>query len=787
MRDQSLPGKRNEKAARLSALAVALCICCLAAGPGRAAGQAGDSRRARTAEAAPEFHLSAPTLLKANARGSLLTVADLNSDGLADILTVANEKSALEVYLQEGGQNPPAFKRLEVTLDQFVQGLAALDVDGDGRTDLITAGAPARLSWLRQTEENLLSSPQRLDREAEDLAAADLNGDNAPDLVLVSGRKIEVIPSGKRGLDWDAGQVFWSAFEIQGAPLILDLDGDNLPDLVFTESRRNDRLIARFQTPEGLFPDETVIETSAISDLAAVRGRKGRGDTLLALLAKTEALEQLRWTLEKRSDQREVPTAQSFGRSRTLAFDPETRGDRLVAALIPAAEGAIPCLLAASPNYPSVRIIRPSRDGSLRLDTAPSLAGIQQILAAPPAKKGDPWWIGLVSRAENTLAFCRLEDAGGRLTAPQPFPLPGAPQAAALAAFGGKEALDLAVCRAASDGSLLLEIHYDMNPRTGAADSLTTFPLKGQVGDRPSGLLAADLNGDSRQDVIALFEYADPVILLRRGETFEPLAIGEGLLQGMLAGARAGQVDVAPLGPGGEPCLLIVKDNHARALRLGENNQTLVEGQFNGRNSRSRLRAARLVRVEGPKAPPAVALLDLGAQCLSLFQRDAKSGEFALLRHVDIDDADYQTLLAADLNEDGREDLLLLAPDRLTVIFTGMADGRLETLGQARTDVEDGAYGRVAAVELLKGQGQQMLAIEKNEQILEIFLDESRDGALRRLYRFKVFNTDQVRGRRDPRFSDIQPREAAAADFNGDGKPDLVLLMHDVIGVYYQK
>jgi hypothetical protein len=483
-----------------------------------------------------------------------------------------------------------------------------------------------------------------------------------------------------------------------------------------------------------------------------------------------------------------VPTTRAFGRIRTLAFDPESRSDRLVADWVPLAEGGIPCILVASPASPSLRLVQATRDGSLRVHSVPSVTGVTQILIAPPAKKRDAWHIGLVSRTEKSIAFGQLNPEGDTLTFPQPIQVGGAPLTAALAPLGRGKALDLAVCRNDGRGGLILDVHYDLNPATGEEAGLTSFTLRGTEGDRPSGLLAVDLNRDGRTDLLALFDYADPVLLLQtQNDHWEALNTGEGMLQGLLTGARAGNVLTAPLGPDGSTDLLVTKENYARAVHLDADNRLVIDHQFNARNQRSRLRAAMVAYVSGPEIPHVV-LLDVGNQCLTLYKQTGDRNGFELDRHVDLDEADYQTLLAADINEDRNEDILLLAPDRMTVVYSGMSEGHLETVAKAKTEVEDGGYGLVKAATVLKGDRQQILVVEKVENVLEFFLNEAEEGQLRQFYRFKVFQGDMVRQRREAAFlGQTEPRELAAGDLDGDAKPDLVLLMHDVLGVYYQE
>jgi len=287
---------------------------------------------------------------------------------------------------------------------------------------------------------------------------------------------------------------------------------------------------------------------------------------------------------------------------------------------------------------------------------------------------------------------------------------------------------------------------------------------------------------------VALFDYADPVILLQTDSgRWETLATAEGMLEGLLTGVRAGNVLAAPLAPDGKTDLLITKENYARAVHLDGENRLVIDHQFNARNQRSRLRAALVADVSGSKTP-SVVLLDAGNRCLTIYSPPRKGEkEFAMDRHVDIDEADYQTMLAADINEDKKDDIVLLTAARLTVVCSGAAEGQLETLAKAKTAVEEGGYGLVSAHSILKGDGQQILVVEQTENVLECYLNEAENGELRQFYRFKVFQGDQVRSRREAYMGQVEPREIATADLNGDSKPDLVLLMHEVIGVYYQK
>ena len=103
---------------------------------------------------AQEFSLEGPQIHMVNRRSKDLTVEDLNGDGLADILVTTNEKSILEGFYRKkspAGQDDQ-FDTQTITLDRIIRSVVAMDVNGDGRNDLLMAGSPPRLVVMYQEE-----------------------------------------------------------------------------------------------------------------------------------------------------------------------------------------------------------------------------------------------------------------------------------------------------------------------------------------------------------------------------------------------------------------------------------------------------------------------------------------------------------------------------------------------------------------------------------------------------------------------------------------------------------
>jgi len=86
----------------------------------------------------------------------------------------------------------------------------------------------------------------------------------------------------------------------------------------------------------------------------------------------------------------------------------------------------------------------------------------------------------------------------------------------------------------------------------------------------------------------------------------------------------------------------------------------------------------------------------------------------------------------------------------------------------------------------LTGDGNvELVTLDPDGSVVEILArDETAKAWTSRLH-FKVFETDEhFQGRRG---ESLEPREAIVADVTGDGKKDLLLLVHDRVLVYPQK
>ena len=135
----------------------------------------------------------------------------------------------------------------------------------------------------------------------------------------------------------------------------------------------------------------------------------------------------------------------------------------------------------------------------------------------------------------------------------------------------------------------------------------------------------------------------------------------------------------------------------------------------------------------------------------------------------------------ADLDGDGRDDLLLAGTDRFGVVLTDRKGQRLKPLASYESNRTEARLADLAAGDL-NADGQPDIVLTDIGRALR------RDRHLLRPVRpepalaFRVFERKSFRDVNDP----VEPRDLAIGDVDGDHRDDLVLIVHDRVLVYRQ-
>jgi hypothetical protein len=183
---------------------------------------------------------AAPTLTAAGDDPQYLASADLNGDGLMDLVSASYEDRALRVFFNDRA-SPGVFNSPLVLGSPGASQVAIADMNADGLPDLISADF--NVSLFAQTSPGTFAAPLALySGGANWVAVGDLNGDGAADVALTDavGVKVLLHTGAVSATTYAASATVFTQtanLHIAGANIIaiVDVNGDGLNDLVITD------------------------------------------------------------------------------------------------------------------------------------------------------------------------------------------------------------------------------------------------------------------------------------------------------------------------------------------------------------------------------------------------------------------------------------------------------------------------------------------------------------------------------------------------------------------------
>ena len=735
-------------------------------------------------------------IFKLEQRSSHLVAADLNRDGLVDLVVADNSHSRID-FLKQRKQKPAGgdagdpdgdvngiasdwrFEHRKIPVDRQVQALVVGDFNADQRPDLAYLGTPGTLvvrfqpaegEWTEKFESRIPD----VNAVKGSLALGDLDGNGREDLVVLGKFETSVFYQSKDGKLGTPQQLMNTSAQI-GLASVHDLNGDGRGDLCYSTVESQKRIFcARLQDDAGRLGPEVRFELPAHRDvqLHDLDGR--RGQELVVVETSTNRVKLMKLGQAKPGAAANEPNQRliqyGFGRqgaARTEALRDVSTGDV-------DGDGRTDVIV-SDPTGARVIVFRQRPAGGLDLGTAyPGLDDTRHVRIGN-VDGADGNEVIVVSVKEKTLGLCRMAD--GRLGFPTPLPVTGEPLACELVELDGKRGTEIVYVAKSGSGYVLSAVGLAANgsfqARSLGKTAQVSVPLKGA----PQSIVSVDANRDNRPDLLVFQDLEQPPVLMVSAAdgSFAPVKTAGGI---QLGNINAGQLFVGELD---KPAILVAQKKFARNMMLSPKGSWQVVDQYNVTESNASIAGVAAIELDGAPGKEIV-LVDTGVKQLRLMRRGGPGKVFAPWREVELGSLAFRSSRIADLDGDKKNDLLLVGNGTFGVLYNGRVAPRVEELSSYEPKRKQSLLSTTVSGDL-NGDGRvDVVAIDRRAHRVSI-LDHSPARGLRHALDFLVFEQKSFRGTGG---GGSEPREAVIADVTGDDRPDLVLLVHDRLLVYPQ-
>jgi hypothetical protein len=732
-------------------------------------------------------------LYKLETRISNLTLRDLDGDKTDDIIVSNNARSRIDLLLSSKKPDEAAarpfrtnvndleydrrMRLVSIPVNKEVVSVDTGDFNGDGKLDLVYYGTPAEVQILFNEGDGRFSAPRKINsgeaiERGNSLTVGDFDQDGRDDLALLGEKELIFVYQTAPGT---LGEPERLPHTVSGPWLIkaVDLDGNGARDLAVFDTESDHPIHVRFATEEKKLGPEQRFASEPPRAVAFGQVDGQGGWELLTIEGSSSRAKVL--TLDSSgtgdSDKRgrlayfALPQGNERGRSLSTGdVNGDGRADVVVSE--PASAQVIVYLQTASAGLNSGQ-------------TFPSLVGGKtvRVAATEKGKKAD---VFILSEQEKQIGRASLEN--GRLSFPTPLPTVGDPVAMDVAQAtdgkglriyyvtkvkpadstkGGADTFELRLLTADANGQF-------QPVKLGAADFVAIAGLS----SAPAGLETLDVNHDGATDFLIFNDYGSPVLLIGQKDGAPGPFVGS--LGPLAAATRAGLSTIALNGP----ALLVAQNTFARRILLDSKRHWTITDQYNAGRTSAQIVGAAALDTDGDGVKEVV-LLDRSSK--SLLFLSLKDSVYRPSGQLAIGSINFDGMHVADFDGDGKDDLLIAGTDKFAVLQSGRKGLRLKTLASFEPKRTETKLADLAVGDVNDDGAPDVVFSDIGEQSLDI-TSYVGDKELLQAVTFKIFERKTFRNVGDL----IEPRDMAIGDVDGDGRADIVLIVHDRVVVYRQ-
>ncbi|MGL4463864.1 MAG: FG-GAP repeat domain-containing protein [Planctomycetia bacterium] len=766
---------------------------------------------AARAQPSPDFFVGSgdygflsPEIYKLDQRINTLLLRDVNRDGKLDAVVINNLNNRLDVLEQrkEGDDaeagfkadvndlpNPGRLKHRKISMTRNVTSLEVADVNGDDRPDLVYLGEPAGLYTELQKPDGGFERGQTFELadirgNSWALDVGDLNGDGRLDVVFLGKENLYTTLQQADGRLADPTR-YRLAEGGGGMVKVLDMNADDRLDVVYVGEDPQFPVHIRFQNKAGQLGAERRFKIDSPRGVAYADLDGKPGPEVLTVSELSNRLEI--HTLAPAAVTDASPTSQLV----SFPFEKSGNGSQNDLAAVDVDADGRTDVVVCDADAARLTVYFQSEGEGLDLGKSfPAMAGIKAVRAldlaglvpdaAGEKDKKRTATLAVLSEKDKSIAVSAYVD--GRLTYPQALPTADQPLALHAVGSGAGVRLVYVVAKSNDDGEKYflrrLAPKVDGAAVTWTADKIgdkDELPL--DLAGKPSDLRSYDVDADGVPDLLLFFQFQPPLVVSGDAAGSYHVTKTTGGALGNISPALVfgGALETKKDAPAS---FLVAQNNYVRRLKLADGRWQVLD-QANASDGVARAAGVEALDFDGDGVLE-LAFYDRVSQSV-LFLKKGDDGLFSRWKQQKVGSFNLRGLRVGDFNADGKSDLLLYDADQMGVLYAGARDLELKVIAGYETPVRGGKLLDMVPGDV-NGDGRtDVVVVEPIKHHLEV-LEVSPKVDLKRVLAWKVYEEKTFRSS----LGGVEPREVVIGDLTGDGRNDLVVLVHDRVLVYPQ-
>lgn len=752
---------------------------------------AGSSGFAQAPSLPDYFGFSDADVIKIGDTPGPMITADLNGDGLEDLLVLNNSDSRIDVLYQKknpvrGEVDAPTranelpdhwrYRRETIPLADYGNAMRALDADGDGDLDIIYASRGRIVFLMQESPEQFkkgrIHKIRQLEAGPASFVLADVLSPGGLDLISIVDGNVTVWPL--KGDDLGKAVTLAAGQNVKGL-VPADYDGDGTTDIAgvipddpapvriwFGQERDGTRNLGAQVIFE--MPPITVFEAVQLPGEAASR------IAVIERASKRIVLYDLTKEQVENTGNRDASfVVHSFK-------DPGNR-DRTQTVVDINGDG-LHDLIATDTRANSVVVYR--QEAGQGLSTGESFPTLSEVgyLAAADTDGDSTAEVFVLSEDEGVVGRSRMD--GSEIAFPKPMAISEGHTPVSMNLVQLDDGPKLAVIAADKRDHLIDLISMD-----GTRESIEL----GSMSRAPDTIMAVDPDQDGHTDLL-LFTREKPMIMLQATPpseddaeakwTFTKLEKADMGQFGLVAKAASDNTTTFDIDGSGHAELLIADKNFVRAVRYeaeptdGSSPGWQVVKQINTDDPMASL--VSLTTIDRR-----IVAADKTNNRLVVFEAD-EEGRWNESEALTVRGFQLGPIYGGNFTGDDQQSILAIGDDGFAVVRLGGERRSLEEVAAWRTDEERRLHYDLAVGDINADGYTDMVSLDAGEQMFEIFTFKEGGDMLHvtnfKIYESKLFSRGEGR--------EFQPSQVLIADLTGDGAHDVAMIVHDRVLVYTQ-